>query len=61
MIRTEGWEKAVKKPVLPWECLITADSWLWRKMGKKRTFPTENYIVKIKAELGAGDFDSGVV
>lgn len=45
IIRTEGWEKAVKKQVLPWECLTSADRWLWRKMGRKRAFRTERTIL----------------
>lgn len=39
--------------------VFSVDRWLWSKMGKKKSFPNrENHIIKCKAELGAGDFDS---
>lgn len=54
IVRTRGWEGAIKEML---RVLIGIDRRLWRK-ARKRPFQTENTIMKSRAELEAGDLGS---
>lgn len=56
MDRIEGWKRAIKKHVLPWEYLINVDRLLSNNMSKEKRLFRENYIIKSKVRMRGKKF-----